>query len=437
MECGQARLLPGELELQARWYSGEFGRDFTGTGGECVRVVQFGVWNRSAGPDFVEAAVSIGGGEPLAGAIELDPDARDWERHGHGNNRAFEDVVLHVFWHAGRERFFTRTRSHRQVVQIQLAPPAIGGRPACVECRAGRCARELSGADAARIREILGVAAARRFERKAASFQRTASIHGAREALYQTVAAGMGYAGNELAFRLLAQRLPVGRLLADPRKAEALLFGVSGFLPGLDFHALGAGARSHVRGLWEHWWTCRGAMEGLRIPTSAWSFGGQRPANHPQRRVAALAAMVAHWRAMHRCALRGSWRELQRILLGLRHAFWDTRYTFQSRPAARRLALVGSERWKGLLLNAFLPAIRDWEGALRMLVPERSSRLRVAAGRILAGRPDTAALLKQAIHQQGLLEMYEVYCRQDVSDCERCPFPEQHPRWGQGAGMPE
>lgn len=430
MECGQSRLLPGELELQARWYAGEFGRDFTGTGGESVRVVQFGVWNRSAGPDFVEAAVSIEGGEPRAGAIELDPEARDWERHGHGNNRSFEDVVLHVFWHGGRDRFFTRTRSHRHVVQVQLAAPGNTGRPACVECRAGRCARELSGADAVRIREILGVAAARRFARKALAFQKTAGIHGTREALYQAVAAGMGYAGNELAFRLLAQRLPVGRLLADPAKAEALLFGVSGFLPGLDFHALGPSVRGHVRGLWEHWWASRGVLEGLRIPASAWSLGGQRPANHPQRRVAALGALVPHWRALQRCALHGSWRELQRILLGLRHAFWDTRYTFQSRPAARRLALIGIERWKGLLLNAFLPAVRDWESALRMLIPERSRRLRVASGRILAGRTDTAALLKQGIHQQGLLEMYEVYCRQDVSDCVHCPFPEQHLGWG-------
>ena len=55
-----------ELELQAHWFAGDFGREFTHDAGEAVRVVQFGVWNREAGPDFAEAAVSLDGGEPRA-----------------------------------------------------------------------------------------------------------------------------------------------------------------------------------------------------------------------------------------------------------------------------------------------------------------------------------------------------------------------------------
>jgi hypothetical protein len=122
------------------------------------------------------------------------------------------------------------------------------------------------------------------------------------------------------------------------------------------------------------------------------------------------------------------------MILGLKHAFWERQYTFHSRPSVRRLALLGSERLKDLFLNAFLPSLSDWEGAMKLVLPERSRRLRVAAGRILAGRTDTAALLNQAVYQQGLLEMYEVYCRRDLSDCAACPFPEQHPRWTPVAG---
>src|SRR5436190_17689649 len=75
-----------EHELQARWFAGEFGREFTSIDGRSVQIVQFGVWNHEAGPDFAEAAISIDGGEPIRGCIEIDPDARDWERHGHGSN---------------------------------------------------------------------------------------------------------------------------------------------------------------------------------------------------------------------------------------------------------------------------------------------------------------------------------------------------------------
>ncbi len=46
-----------ELEIQARWFGGEFGREFVGVDGERIEIVQFGHWNHASGPDFTEAAV--------------------------------------------------------------------------------------------------------------------------------------------------------------------------------------------------------------------------------------------------------------------------------------------------------------------------------------------------------------------------------------------
>jgi len=68
-----------ELEVQARWFAGEFGRAFQSCDGELIEVVQFGVWNRAAGPDFTEAVVRIGSREPVKGALEIDPT-----HEGHG-----------------------------------------------------------------------------------------------------------------------------------------------------------------------------------------------------------------------------------------------------------------------------------------------------------------------------------------------------------------
>src|SRR5436305_2087413 len=50
--------IPNELELQARWFAGEFGRKFRTLAGEAVEIVQFGFWNREAGPDFQNAVVA-------------------------------------------------------------------------------------------------------------------------------------------------------------------------------------------------------------------------------------------------------------------------------------------------------------------------------------------------------------------------------------------
>jgi len=78
--------IPNELELQARWFAGEFGRKFRTLAGESVEIVQFGFWNREAGPDFQDAVVRIGDGPALRGTIEIDLLDRNWELHGHATN---------------------------------------------------------------------------------------------------------------------------------------------------------------------------------------------------------------------------------------------------------------------------------------------------------------------------------------------------------------
>src|SRR3954452_7727240 len=111
---------PTELELQARWFAGDFGKLFRSVSGAEVEIVQFGTWNREAGPDFTGAAIRIDGGEIVRGSIEFDLTNRSWETHGHATNPAFEETVLHVFVHATAQEFFTRTLSHRNVLQVRV-----------------------------------------------------------------------------------------------------------------------------------------------------------------------------------------------------------------------------------------------------------------------------------------------------------------------------
>src|SRR5260370_41341845 len=73
---------PSELELQARWFAGDFGRQFVTSSGDKIDIVQFGTWNREAGPDFRDTAIRVNGSEPIRGCIEIDLTDRNWETHG-------------------------------------------------------------------------------------------------------------------------------------------------------------------------------------------------------------------------------------------------------------------------------------------------------------------------------------------------------------------
>lgn len=83
------------MQLQSRWFAGEFGSEFISTDGQRVQVRDFGEWNAGAGPDFRLCTVLIDG-VAHSGDIELDPDLRDWERRQHGANADYNRVVLHL-----------------------------------------------------------------------------------------------------------------------------------------------------------------------------------------------------------------------------------------------------------------------------------------------------------------------------------------------------
>ena len=112
--------LPPELELQALWFSGAFGRDFRLKDGRTLRIAQFGEWNHGAGPDFAHAAIEIDGC-PFTGDLEIDTCPADWEAHGHSTNPAFSNTILHVAFRQTAREIFIRTSNHRQVPELLIS----------------------------------------------------------------------------------------------------------------------------------------------------------------------------------------------------------------------------------------------------------------------------------------------------------------------------
>lgn len=425
-----------EHQLQAYWYAGDFGRDFLTVNGTTVRIVQFGVWNHQPGPDFAEAAVSFDGGEPVRGWIELDTDVRDWERHGHAANPEYEGVILHLFTQQGKTETFTRTLQHRQVPQVMLDLKQLSHvlPEHLPEAKPGRCIGPLRRLSLERVRAVLLGAAELRLKRKGAALATLRELHGSDEALYQALAATLGYKNNKLPFTLLAQRLPLRMLITQRSSIEALLFGVSGFLHPADFEGGDPETRVYLRTLWEQWWPRRAEFERLTIPRDLWKMGGQRPANHPQRRLAALAQIVRNWSRIRRWRKVNEPAEAAALFEQLRDPFWERHFTLTSRSSRTRMALIGGSRVTEILANVIYPLAvgteeKHWAAYQKLPAALTNSRVKIAAIRLFADSPHKKELLKSAALQQGLLQLYEDFCMHDASDCARCRFPEQLANW--------
>ncbi len=436
-----------ELHLQSRWFAGEFGSHFTTVCGRSVMVRDFGIWNHGAGPDFNACTVLIDG-QQVTGDIELDPDVRDWERHQHGANPDYQRVVLHLYLYAPQEgRFYTRDVGHREVPQVVLTPAMLddGSQTsgALAEARLGRCAVPLSAMSHGRVQSLIEAAAQYRLARKSRRLHQWVAAHGREQTAYQALAETLGYKANAQPFLVLAQRLPLRRLLAmQAEEREALLFGAAGFLDATPFDDKGDDTRAYLRGLWAQWWKQRDEFTRWIVPPANlhWSLRAVRPGNHPQRRVAALAAMLAVWPAIYRGLKNAeawdceAWCE---VFTKLSHDYWARHYTLTAEAAAKPVAMVGETRVQEMLANVVYPLLVPdrpllWAEYLDLPAMLENQKAKRASLRLFGDGSALAAVFKKKLHhQQGLVQLYEDFCLVDDSACADCPFPERIKQWAE------
>lgn len=433
-------VLPPELELQALWFSGAFGRDFRTVDGRRVKVVQFGEWNRGAGPDFTRAAVEIDG-VLATGDVELDLSAAEWESHGHRANENFGSVILHVVFQPDVKTTFTRTSAQREVPRVlisgnQLADALSRPLQEVAIARPGRCLEPLRHLPGESVDRLLQEAAKHRAAVKARRFLRAIDAHGADEALFQVTAETLGYRGNALSMRILAQRTRLSSLRPDPEAVESVLFGVAGFLSPRIHEAAPADTREYLRGLWDKWWRKRDHYEISAARRISWKTHGQRPANHPHRRIGALAALVKKWPAYRKLALAEPFqiRPLVEFLESLEHDFWSKRHTLTSTASATRIALFGRSQASELLANHLIPLAlhRDavpFSAYAKLGGGVPNEKVKRCALRLFGSLEAAAPWLKRTYQHQALLQVYQDFCLEDFSDCTNCPFPEQLSQW--------
>ena len=420
-----------ELEYQALWYAGAFGSNFRATNGSLVEVIQFGFWNREPGPDFVNAVIRTDGVQEFKGDIELDINVADWERHGHGDNPAFRNVVLHLFLQNSGSDFFTRTVDHREVIQVQLKTTGLTLTDSeSALAKPGACCGALSNLPEAQLDQVIETAARIRLERKALALRRSVRIHGIDEALFQALAIALGYKWNKIPFLIIAQRTTLARLRSDRVVAEAILFGLSGFLE----QSLSSDQQEdrYLSALWTHWWKLRSELHDLVLRADLWRLGGSRPNNHPHRRLGALAQIAAGWSDFRKLTtdLEAAADWFQK----LSHPFWDFHYSLRSAPALRRISLIGTSRVKDMVANVLFPLLMisgnaDWSAFKSIRAELGNTLLEIVCLRLFGDSDRGQQYAHFLYQQQGLLQIFEDFCLNDRTDCRACRFPGLIANW--------
>lgn len=374
-----------------------------------VEILDVGLCNSNAGPDFFEAKIRIDD-ITWAGAVEIHTRASEWLQHQHHLDPAYAGVVLHVV--EEYDSPILGYNGHELPTLVLTVPEALRQRAEYLIRHASLlpCAPLGERLSPILIEEHLEQLMRERLQTKAQVVQTLAEQYGWHEALYITV---MRYFGSELnndTMEQLARALPYHLLIryADkPYQFEALLLGMAGLLSSVPEGEYRSTLEDEYRYL-----AHKHQLSDLKLK---WRQARTRPASFPLRRLLQASALLR--KASFTPANFASCDSLELIRTHLSPMtlapYWQELYAEGSHSLGLGLS---RETIDNLSINIVLPyalAFAEASGTsgkiyprilsiLHKLPPERNKITRLFAR---AGIP-----LRHAGDGQGVIQAYKNYC---------------------------
>lgn len=400
------------------------------TDGQALEVIDTGLHNRNAGPDFFNAKIKIGG-TLWVGNVEIHDRASDWRAHGHDHDEAYDNVVLHVVGTADAE---ARTRGGRRLPQLVLGvPPRVAEHYAELMKTAHYppCYKIIPHLSRLTIDGWLSALQAERLEQKTeAILQRVARCEGDwASAYFVTLARNYGFGINGDAFEQWAQAIPLPAV-AHHRdncfQVEAIFMGQAGLLdaetiPGRHREAaLAEGFFGRLSS--EYRYLAR--KFGLKpIDAGVWRFLRLRPQNFPHIRIAQLASLYCDRRAGLDSLLEAADTKAMATLFNTGVTpYWTTHYAFGS-PGAKHSKRLSARSINLLMINTAIPMLfaygrhhrqeRLCDRAMAFL-----DELKAEDNAIVRMWNDCGLAVSTAGDSQALIQLRRQYCER--KDCLRC-----------------
>ena len=428
-----------ESVLQRIWFEQLVRNPLTSLAGEEITLHHPGIWNHRAGPDFLRTSFSTSDGRTLTGDVELHRHSSDWNAHEHSVNPTYQNVVLHVFWQADPVLADWPDPRIRQVaLEHQLSAPLtelislFRSSPAEILTgeKPGQCHPLLLSLPPEKLKEILEEAGWHRLRQRRSLAQARVVSLGYEQAVWVSLAEGLGFSENREPFASLARAVPIQKLLKIPDSVEraAVLYGVAGLLPDPTRSKVSQQALPLLRGLWESWWRVREDWAPYILPAGTWRLGSTRPNNSPYRRLAALAAASYPivWQGFMESVRDGNADSFLAILKSVSDGFWDQHAGWDGRTLSSSSKLVGTDRAVALLFQVLAPLAEISETELGERMESwpaggDAGLLRSASVRLL-GVPFPPPDVRTHLAREGLLQIYKDFCR--TKPCDQCSMVE-------------
>lgn len=382
------------------------------TNGEQLNIISPGKLNRDAGPDFLEAKIKVGK-TILVGNIELHINSSDWLKHGHHNDLAYSNLILHVVYKNDSKNIL----DHTPVLEIGKHIPqyVIAQYTNLIQTtHILPCATQLHTVKDIVKESWLNRLLAERWEQKLADWKELLqkSAGDWRNLLYWRMAANFGFKVNTVPFLALSRSLPLN-ILAKHREnltqIEALLFGQAGMLET-------SFSEEYPKILQAEYKYLKQKYKLQPIAAHQWKFLRMRPANFPTIRLAQFAGLVH--KSLHlfsQIIETNTIKEIQPLLDITASEYWNTHFLFDEpykNPTDKHL---GTSSVHNIIINTIAPIqflyaykhgmSSQQEKALQLLdtVPPEQNK-------VLKLWKENGWNVVNAAQSQSLLQLHNNYC---------------------------
>lgn len=322
--------------------------------GEAISLLETGRLNADAGPDFLNARLRIG--DTLwAGNIEIHVKSSDWIKHGHGQDPAYDSVILHVV-HEEDVPIFRKDGGRIPCLELKpRIPSSLVANYARLKTKDHwvPCASFLPAVSDMRKLNCLERVLVERLEKRVQSISvlHEACSNNLEHTFYQVLAKSFGQPVNATAFEQLALSLDLGIILKHRNnllQTEALLFGQAGLL-NIDFQDDWPKQLKREYQFLKH-------KHGLSpISPQHWKFLRMRPSNFPTIRISQFARLISNRHPLLTVFLDAQNLEALEGLLSLETSlYWHSHYVFDKASKLQSKCL-GKMMARRILVNGILP----------------------------------------------------------------------------------
>ncbi len=388
--------------------------NLTTTQGEKIVIFSQGFHNHDAGPDFQNARIKIEDIE-WVGQVEIHVKSSDWLKHRHQQDRAYDNVILHVV----HELDTPIEQNGRMIPTLELAGlidetlvdnyKTLSGNIYDIPCQ-----EVITNVDGLKTYSMLTRVAGERMESKAS--QLVGPLLKRTDGDWETVAficlaRALGMKINSDCFEALALSLPGHYLLKHqhrPDQIEALVFGMAGFLdtsPIDDYQRKLAKEFAFLKHKYN--------LEP-RLVRHEWKYARLRPANFPTVRLAQLSAIMTNTGNLMSFLIHAErFDEVRLLLTSEVSEYWQ--YHFDFGKASKKKLQLGEIATSGTIINAVVPLLvgyGDLNGApgLKEKALSWLENLPAENNKITRRWDNLNIIASSAFESQGQIQLFNAYC---------------------------